>query len=286
MAQHYSSIKAFELWNEPSQGVFFSGTPEEYAALARIASAELKAVDPEVLLVVGGFTATEVDWQLAAARAGALAVADVISFHFASDVPPHAAGGFSAYLEELEALIARFRGLAANTTQNPNPRLWNTEGGTMDTSLLANMPLEVGLPPPQCLSPPSYTRGAQSVVQAEAAMQYLGLEKHFIYLQNGEQLAEKSTLYENTNMLDVNNSPRPKLISRLNFAAQTDGAVLPPILLNATTLPSPSLWAFVFAETHPERSLGKVCCFLPKPRSFGKLIFDAFDRRCIHKERR
>lgn len=238
--------------------MFFAGTPEEYAALAKIAHAELKAADPEALLVVGGFTATEVDWQLDAARAGALAVADVISFHFAADIPSVAAGGFSAYLAELKALIDRFRGLAANTTSNPKPRLWNTEGGTMDSSLLTNMPLEVGLPPSQCLSAPSFRRGAQSVVQAEAAMQYLGLEKHFIYLQNGEQLTEKATLYENTNMLDVNNSPRPKLLSRLNFAAQTDGAVLPPRLLNTTILPGSTLWSFVFAETHPERSLGQV----------------------------
>ena len=238
--------------------MFFAGTPQQYAELARIAHTELKAADPDALLVIGGFTATEIDWQLAAAHAGALAYADVISFHFGADIPSLAAGGFGAYLKELSALIERFRKLAANTSANPDPRLWNTEGGTMDTTLLTNMPLEVGLPPSQCLSPPSFCRGAQAVVQAEAAMQYLGLEKHFIYLQNGEQLTEKTTLYENTDLLDVNNSPRPKLLSRLNFAAQTDGAVLPPRLLNSTTLPGAALWAFLFIGSHPERSLGKV----------------------------
>ena len=51
-------------------------------------------------------------------------------------------------------------------------------------------------------------------------------------------------------MLDVNDSPRPKLLSRLNFAAQTDGAVLPPTLVTLTS--APDVWAFVFAHTYPE----------------------------------
>lgn len=54
-------------------------------------------------------------------------------------------------------------------------------------------------------------------------------------------------------MLDVNDSPRPKLLSRLNFAAQTDGALLPPTLVTLTS--APDVWAFVFAHTYPERSL-------------------------------
>ena len=121
----------------------------------------------------------------------------------------------------------------------------------MDSTFLVNMPLEVGLPPARCLSPASFLHGAHSVVQAEAAMQHLGLEKHYIYLQNGEDMTEKTTLFENTNMLDVNDSPRPKLLTRLNFAAQTDGAAMPPTLVTF----GPGMWAFVFAHTYPERSL-------------------------------
>jgi hypothetical protein len=250
VVKHYgASVKAWELWNEPSQGIFFAGSPQEYAALAKIARTEITATDPQALLVVGGFTATEADWQQAAAQAGALAVADVISFHYGADIPLPDAGGVAEYLTTLTALIDRFRSLVSNTTTHP--RLWNSEGGTMDSTFLVNMPLEVGLPPAQCLPSASFLHGAHSVVQAEAAMQHLGLEKHFIYLQNGEDLTEKATLFENTNMLDVNNSPRPKLLTRLNFAAQTDGAALPPTLVTF----APGIWAFVFAHTYPERSL-------------------------------
>ena len=178
VVKHYSSsVRAWELWNEPSQDVFFAGTPQEYAALAKIARTEITAMDPQALLVVGGFTATEVDWQQAAAQAGALAVADVISFHYGADIPLPAAGGVAEYLATLTALIDRFHSLASNTT---NLRLWNSEGGTRDSTFLVNMPLEVGLPPAQCLPSASFLRGAQSVVQAEAVMQHLGLEKHFV----------------------------------------------------------------------------------------------------------
>lgn len=55
MAQHYDGrIRYWEVWNEPDIG-FWLGTLDEYLVLLRAAYEEIKAVDPKLQVMTGGF---------------------------------------------------------------------------------------------------------------------------------------------------------------------------------------------------------------------------------------
>ncbi|CAN5394569.1 hypothetical protein BH23VER1_BH23VER1_13260 [soil metagenome] len=55
LAERYRGVvRLYEIWNEPDIG-FWHGTTDEYLALLRSASEEIRAADPEALVLTGGF---------------------------------------------------------------------------------------------------------------------------------------------------------------------------------------------------------------------------------------
>ena len=55
LATHYKGrVRYYEIWNEPDLG-FFQGTAPEYLELLKAASEEIKAVDPNAIVMTGGF---------------------------------------------------------------------------------------------------------------------------------------------------------------------------------------------------------------------------------------
>jgi hypothetical protein len=53
-----SVIGDWEIWNEPDNGEFFTGTPQQYAQMLGAAHTAIKAVDPEAEVLLGGISGT------------------------------------------------------------------------------------------------------------------------------------------------------------------------------------------------------------------------------------
>ena len=49
-------ITDWEIWNEPDNGVFFTGTPAQYAGMLRAAHDAIKGVDPQAQVALGGIS--------------------------------------------------------------------------------------------------------------------------------------------------------------------------------------------------------------------------------------
>ncbi|MGO9959389.1 MAG: glycosyl hydrolase, partial [Solirubrobacteraceae bacterium] len=58
VAHATSVIGDWEIWNEPDNGEFFTGTPQQYAQMLGAAYATIKAVDPNAEVLLGGISGT------------------------------------------------------------------------------------------------------------------------------------------------------------------------------------------------------------------------------------
>jgi len=204
-------IHTWEIWNEPEVSMFWQGTPEEYAALCQVAARAAKAADPTCKLFVGGFTSVDYEFHEAAAKAGALAVADGISFH--------GYAGLQSPPEAVLKTVAHFRDLAAKYGRADLP-LWSTEAGVNDTSFYRGLDFDE-LPPEHLRSEPTFLQGASRAVQGAVVLLSAGVQKHFYYLQKPPG---KDTAWQGTQNLEYTKVPRPKLMARRALAREVDGA--------------------------------------------------------------
>ena len=120
VAQRYKGrIKYYEVWNEPNDATFYSGTVEQLATLTTAAAAALKAVDPAARLISAPpYSTGYLDRYLAT---GAGAAVDIIGYH-AYATPP----------EETARLLANVRLVLASRGLADKP-LWETEGASGNT---------------------------------------------------------------------------------------------------------------------------------------------------------
>ncbi len=80
--EHYHDrIHYWEVWNEPYWIGFFTGTPEEYAELLKLAYRAIKRADPNAIVVGGCFTASDEAWTKRVLAAGSLEFMDALSYH-------------------------------------------------------------------------------------------------------------------------------------------------------------------------------------------------------------
>ncbi len=121
VARRYKGrIKYYEVWNEPNDPTFYSGSVEQLAALTTAAAAALKAVDPAAKLITApAYSAGYLDRYLAT---GAAAAADIIGYHIYATPPEEAARQFGNV-----RLVLTKNGLTAKP-------LWDTEGGSGDAT--------------------------------------------------------------------------------------------------------------------------------------------------------
>ena len=96
----------WEIWNEPNMG-FWKPTPnaEDYTALAKAASAAIKAADPEATILAPAISASDLAFMENCFRYGLLGYADVVSVHPYRGSSPETVG--SSYAR-LRSLIARY----------------------------------------------------------------------------------------------------------------------------------------------------------------------------------
>ncbi|HLY16538.1 MAG TPA: carbohydrate binding domain-containing protein [Bryobacteraceae bacterium] len=121
VAQRYQGrIRYYEVWNEPNDNTYFTGTVAQLAQLTQEAYQIIKSVDPNnTVISPAAYSAGYLDTFLAT---GAGQYADVIGHHFYT-TPPEATG----------AQIANVR-LVMNKYGMSSKPLWDTEGASGDTT--------------------------------------------------------------------------------------------------------------------------------------------------------
>jgi hypothetical protein len=63
VTSHYAGeVPAWEIWNEPNHASFWRSDIQEYATLVNSASEEIRAVDPDARIVLGGLSGTDTDY--------------------------------------------------------------------------------------------------------------------------------------------------------------------------------------------------------------------------------
>jgi hypothetical protein len=119
-ARYKGRVHLYELWNEPDEPRFYSGTPEKLAALNREAYQALKKIDPSLTVVSSSLSgsAKSPEYLDRYFAAGGGNYADVIGYHFyaAKSTP-------EAMLPKIAAVRAVMR------HHDLNKPLWNTETG-------------------------------------------------------------------------------------------------------------------------------------------------------------
>ncbi|MCW7537300.1 glycosyl hydrolase [Aquabacterium sp. A7-Y] len=111
-------IRYWEIWNEPDYAAFYKGSVEDMVKMARIANEELKAIDPQNVLLSPGLTTHQgVAWLDRFLALGGGRYVDVIAFHWYYDRHP----------ESIASSIQNVRRVMRKHRVEDKP-LWNTEG--------------------------------------------------------------------------------------------------------------------------------------------------------------
>lgn len=119
VTRYKGRIHAWELWNEPSAGLFWNGTPAQLAHLCALAYPIIKAIDPDAIVVSPSCPGVvSVPWFVNLINAGMADSCDVIGFHAYT-------GQYSP--EDLIYLVECYLGVLLN--KGIAKPVWNTEYG-------------------------------------------------------------------------------------------------------------------------------------------------------------
>ncbi len=103
-AEHFRGrVAAWEVWNEPNEDYFWTGTAEDYARLVQVAYPGFKAGDPLAKVVLGGPAYNDTGWLADLYDLGIQGSFDIMSTHpyqAPADLPPEApdTGGNNIWL--------------------------------------------------------------------------------------------------------------------------------------------------------------------------------------------
>ena len=127
-------IRYWEIWNEPNDRQFYSGTPEKLVELASQAYALLKTIDPANQIVSP--SAYAIDYLDRYLTLGGGEYADIIGYHFYISEAPELL--YNTYIPNVRVVLAK-HGLS-------HKPLWNTEEGWLRATPFAPLTLsdEVG----------------------------------------------------------------------------------------------------------------------------------------------
>jgi uncharacterized protein (TIGR03437 family) len=137
LANHLNGrIKHFELWNEPTESIFWTGTVAQLARMAKDAGPILKAVDPQAQLSTASPAPspnwTDQSWMTQFLAAAGVSAVDLIAFHGnAAGFPP----------EKIVSLVTSLKTALASSGASSLP-LWNTEASWGDNTDLPDLDLQ------------------------------------------------------------------------------------------------------------------------------------------------
>lgn len=174
------SVKVWEIWNEPDLGhTFWSGTPEQYAQLLRVAYQAVKAADPEAKVLFAGlaywsdptyYVAVLNALQSLPGSSQHNGYFDVMSLHLYSNVYT-----IRPVVAEIQAAMAARVG--------PHP-IWLTETGV---PLWDETPPD-GLPGPPRTNYATAEEAATYVIEAFAEARAAGVERFFFFRTHDESM--------------------------------------------------------------------------------------------------
>jgi hypothetical protein len=154
-------IRHWEVWNEPCWSSFFSGTPEEYAELLKVAYRAVKRADPEAVVIGGCFSSHAAEWTKRVLAQDALDSMDVLSYHvyWSPAVTEPIAPGQPAFIEQE---VRHFTDLMRE--RGKSKPIYMTEGGLRCPPFASWLPKE------------GFSRGAPFGSQAGAERTLTGLD--------------------------------------------------------------------------------------------------------------
>ncbi|PWF40438.1 GH39 family glycosyl hydrolase [Massilia glaciei] len=132
VARRYKGVVgAYEIWNEPNLARFFSGAPQQMAALTRSAARAIRQIDPAAKVVCAGITGSYgLRWFKDYLAAGANKDCDVIAYHF---YVHHGSP------EKMVPVIKQVRAAMRGAGIGDMP-IWNTETGWVIDDGRGNLP--------------------------------------------------------------------------------------------------------------------------------------------------
>ena len=228
--EHYRDrIRHWEVWNEPYWTGFFTGTPEEYAALLKVAYRAIKRADPQAVVVGGCFTPTAEDWTQRVLAAGALENMDVLSYHIYWSPPlSEAADGESPLMAQQ---VQRFVDLMRQ--HGSAKPIYMSEGGIRCPPFASWLPAD-GFecsapfgPDTGAGMPLSGVDAAAGLVRGMVEMLSAGVEKIFYYYSghlNGAMPWFSATANGYYVLLDYDGRPKPTMMAYSALESFLDGA--------------------------------------------------------------
>lgn len=103
-------IQHWEIWNEPCWDGFFSGTPQEYAELLKIAYRAAKRADPKALVIGGCFSSHKPEWTRRVLAQDSMSFMDALSYHVYWS-PPGTETAVQGEPTFIEGEVEHFKGL-------------------------------------------------------------------------------------------------------------------------------------------------------------------------------
>ena len=130
VVQHVGTqVGYFEIWNEPNNSKYWSGTTAQLVRMAQDAYAIIHAANPTARVLNAGTAAQQrqygMDWWQAYAAAGGLQWADIIAFHGSVQHFPTQCGDYPE-AETLVTVMSNLRGVLVQYGQNKKT-IWDTE---------------------------------------------------------------------------------------------------------------------------------------------------------------
>jgi hypothetical protein len=103
VSRYKGRVDAWQVWNEPNFAHFWKGTRDEYLKLTNAASAKIKEIDPDALLLMGGFNLLGYKSYLKGLfTTGAMELGGDISFHPYNLNPNWAIGSYKGLQKQLK----------------------------------------------------------------------------------------------------------------------------------------------------------------------------------------
>jgi hypothetical protein len=154
-------IRHWEIWNEPCWQGFFSGTPEEYAELLKVAYRAVKRADPQAVVIGGCFSSHAAEWTKRVLARDGLDFMDALSYHvyWSPAVTEPAAPGEPPFIEREVGQFAEL--MRERGKVKP---IYMTEGGLRCPPFASWLPQE------------GFSRGAPFGSQAGASRSLTGVD--------------------------------------------------------------------------------------------------------------
>ncbi len=206
VVDHYrNDIHYWEVWNEPYIRSYWHGTPQEFAAMAKVAARAVHAADPQAMLLAPCADPGYVRFFEPALAAGALDGANVFSFH--------------AYGVLYPKRYDILRTWAATGRSGPLP-IWNSETGTTSATFYRHIPDKYVDRYTNWLGGVSYPIAAEHTVKYFVMALAAGAERFFQYYGNHEESLPRLSAMS---LFEYDTSLRPMGVAYAVAASLVDG---------------------------------------------------------------